>query len=192
VNAAWRATALLVDPAAEWTPIERETGDPAFLLSRYVALLALVPSLFGFIGASVIGVEKAGIGIVRAPIFDGLFGAILNYAWSFVMVLALGLIINLLAPLFDGQRNFASALKLAVYSYTPVWLTGIFLLLPGLRFLVLIGFYGVYVLATGLPRLMKPPEEKAALYVVAIAVCGYALTFAGAVAQRAVFGAPGF
>ena len=45
-----------------------------------------------------------------------------------------------------GSEDFDSAFKLAVYSYTPVWLAGIFLLLPGLRFLILLGFYGAYVL----------------------------------------------
>ena len=65
-----------------------------------------------------------------------------------------------MAPLFGGRQDFDSAFKLAVYSYTPVWLAGIFLLLPGLRFLILLGFYGAYVLALGLPRLMKSPRAE--------------------------------
>ncbi len=56
MNAARRAKAMLVDPFAEWASIEREAGDPAYLLSRYVAVLALVPAVFGFIGVCVVGV----------------------------------------------------------------------------------------------------------------------------------------
>ena len=37
--------------------------------------------------------------------------------------------------MFGGRADFDSAFKLAVYSFTPVWLAGIFLLVPGLRFL---------------------------------------------------------
>ena len=50
MNPLRRAKAMLADPFAEWALIERESGDPAYLLSRYVAVLALVPAVFGFIG----------------------------------------------------------------------------------------------------------------------------------------------
>ena len=187
MKAAWRAKAMLLDPAAEWPAIERESGDPAYLLSRYVAVLALVPAVCGFMGASVIGVVVPGAGLVRASLFDGFFGAIFGYAMAFGIVLILALVIDLLAPLFGGREDFDSAFKLAVYSYTPVWLTGIFLLLPGLRFLILLGFYGAYVLVLGLPRLMKAPEQKSYLYALVIVVCAVALTLGAAAAQRAVF-----
>jgi len=44
MNVVGRAKAMLTDPLHEWERIEREAGDPAFLLSRYVAVLALVPA----------------------------------------------------------------------------------------------------------------------------------------------------
>ncbi|MGD0026834.1 MAG: Yip1 family protein [Xanthobacteraceae bacterium] len=191
MNAVLRAKAILVDPVAEWARIEQESGDPAYLLSRYVALLAAVPAAFGFIGASVIGAVVPGVGSVRAPIFDGLFGAIFGYVLTFATVLLLGLFINALAPLFDGRGDFESSLKLAVYSYTPVWLSGIFLLLPGLRFLTLTGFYGICLLATGLPRLMKSPAPKSQSFAALIVVCACVLIFLAGAAQRALFGTPG-
>jgi hypothetical protein len=187
MNALSRAKAMLVDPFAEWLVIEQESGDPAFLLSRYVALLALVPALSGFIGSSLVGPRVSGVGIVRAPIFDGLFGAIFGYVESLSAILALGLIISLLAPLFGGQRSFDSGFKLAVYSYTPVWLAGIFLVLPGLHFLVLTGLYGIYVLTLGLPRLMKSSERKSPAYIAVVVTCAFMLTYAAAIAQRTVF-----
>ena len=60
MNPALRAKAILADPLAEWARIERESGDPAFLLSRYVAALAVVPALFGFIGACFVGAVMPG------------------------------------------------------------------------------------------------------------------------------------
>jgi len=192
MNAALRAMALLVDPGAEWLQIEQETGDPAFLLSRYVAAVAAVPALFGFIGSSLVGAVVPGMGVVHAPLFNGLFGAIFGYAEAFITVLVLALIIDLLAPLFGGRRDFDGALKLAAYSYTPMWLAGIFLVLPGLRFLWLTGFYGIYLLATGLPRLMKPSEQRTTSYVIVIALCACALSYSAAAAQHAVFGTSAF
>jgi len=66
MNVARRAKAMLVDPLAEWTLIEQEPGDPAFVLTRYVAVLGLIPALFGFLGTSIIGVIVPGAGTVRA------------------------------------------------------------------------------------------------------------------------------
>jgi len=191
MNAARRAKAMLIDPLREWARIEHEAGDPAYLLSRYVAVLALIPALFGFIGTSLIGVIVPGAGAVRTPVFDGLFGAIFGYVMTCATVLLLGLLIELLAPWFGGRRDFDSAFKLAVYSFTPVWLAGIFLVLPGLRFLMLAGLYGVYVLWLGLPRLVKAPEQRSQAFVFLIAACAGLLLYLAAFAQQLVFGTPG-
>jgi hypothetical protein len=192
MNPALRAKAMLFDPFAEWTKIERESGDPAYLLSRYVAVLALVPAVFGFIGASLVGAVVPGTGLVRAALFDGLFGAIFGYVETFAVIVVLAFIIDVLAPLFGGQKDFDNALKLAVYSFTPVWLAGVFLVLPGLRFLALTGFYGTYLLAMGLPRLMKTPAPRSQTYVVVIAAWAFVLTVGAIAAQRAIFGTRGF
>lgn len=191
MNAHARAQAIVVDPAAEWGRIESEPGDPSYVLSRYVAVLAIIPAVFSFIGASVVGVVVPNLGLVRAPIFNGLFGAVFGYVLSCATVLVLGLIINLVAPALGGRRDFDNAFKLAVYSYTPVWLAGVFLLLPGLRFLMLTGFYGAYLLWLGLPRLTGTPPRRAPAFVALIVLCAFALSYGAAVAQRVVFGTAG-
>ncbi len=191
MNALVRAKTLLVDPIAAWRGIEKDIGDPAYLLSRYVAVLALIPALSSFVGATLIGVVAPSGAIVRADVIDGLFGAIFNYAASCAMVLLLGLIIDILAPLFGGRRDFEGAFKLAVYSFTPLWLAGIFLLLPGLRFLLLTGAYGIYLFFIGAPRLTKVPEQQAANFTVVILICAGGLLYAAALAQRVLFGTPG-
>ena len=191
MNAAARVKSILLDPAAAWRLIEKEPGDPAYLLSRYVALLALIPALFSFVGATLIGTIAPSGAIVRVDIVDGLFGAIFSYATSCVMVLLLGSLINLLAPTFGGRRDFANAFKLAVYSFTPLWIVGIFLLLPGLRFLLLTGAYGIYLLWLGAPRLTKVPERQAVNFTAVIVVCAYGLLYGAALAQRMLFGTPG-
>jgi hypothetical protein len=191
MNAALRARAMLFDPLSEWTRIEQESGDPAYVLSHYVAVLALVPAVFGFIGSSVIGVTGSGASVMRTPVLDGLFGATFGYVMACATVLLLGLIIDLAAPLFGGRRDFDSAFKLAVYSFTPVWLAGIFLVLPGLRFLALTGCYGAYVLWLGLPRLIKAPEQKSQGFALLIVACACLLLYIAAAVQRIVFGTPG-
>jgi hypothetical protein len=191
MNAFARARAILVDPAAAWRGIEKDAGDPAYLLSRYVAVLALIPALSSFVGATLIGVVSPSGVVLRADLIDGLFGAIFSYAASCAIVLMLGLIIDLVAPLFGGRSNFEDAFKLAVYSFTPLWLAGIFLLLPGLRFLLLTGAYGIYLFAIGAPRLTKVPEGQTVNFTVLVVVCACGLLSAAALAQRMLFGTPG-
>ena len=191
MNAVRRAQAILTDPLREWAAIEREPGDPAYVLARYVAVLALVPAVFSFIGACVVGVIMPNAGLVRAPIFNGLFGAIFGYVLTCATVLILGIVVNLLAPLFGGRRDFDSAFKLAVYSFTPVWLAVIFLILPGLHFLTLTGFYGAYILWLGVPRLTKSPVQRSLGFAALIVVCAFALAYFTAMAQRMVFGTAG-
>lgn len=188
MNAAARAHRILADPSAEWIKIESEGGDAAYLLTSYVARLALIPAIFGFIGACVVGVVEPEKGTVRAPIFDGLFGAVLGYVLTCATVLVLGLLIHALAPLFRGQRNFDSAFKLAVYSYTPVWLAGIFLLAPGLRFLGLLGLYGIYLLWVGLPQMMKVPAASVLGFTAVIVISAAVFVAAAAAAQHTLFG----
>src|SRR5436189_2806275 len=88
-----RVRAMLVSPAAEWPAIEREPGDPAYLFANYVAILALVPALAGFIGMSVVGVSTPA-GTMRVPLAAGLFNALFAYVLTFVMVYVMALIVD--------------------------------------------------------------------------------------------------
>ena len=165
MNLVDRVKAILLTPQTEWDVIEGESGDAAFLFKNYVAILAAIPAVCGFIG------RLSYLGFARSLSF-----AIVSYILSFVVVYIVALIIDALAPTFSGQKNSANALKLAVYANTPYWLVGVFLLLPGLGILRILGFYGLYLLWLGLPKLMKSPPEKTVGYTVAVIVCAFIVT----------------
>ena len=191
MNALRRAIAILADPAAEWAVIAKEPGDPIPILTSYVAVLALIPAVFGLIGSCVVGEVVPGAGLVRVPFVPGALASIFGYVMSCGLVVCLGVLIWLLAPIFGGQRNFNDGFKLAVYSYTPVWLTGIFLLAPGLRFLGLIGFYGAYIFWIGAPSLTNLPVQKVQVFTTIIVICACALLFMTGSLQHTLFGAAG-
>jgi hypothetical protein len=155
MNVVQRAQAILLTPKSEWLAIGRESGDPTFLFTNYVAILAAIPAVCRFIGFSIVGFGPFRVGIVA-----GFISAVVQYVLTFVMVYVLALIIDALAPTFGAQKNPQNALKLAVYSMTPAWLAGVFLLIPVLGFLQLVGLYGLYLLWLGLPPLMKSPNDK--------------------------------
>lgn len=181
-----RARNILLAPRREWPVIEREFTEPAFLFARYVAVLALIPALAGFIGSSLVGV-KVSAGTFREPLVSGFASAAIGYLLSFVIVYVTALVIDSLAPRFDGRRNFMQALKLSAYAHTPVWLAGIFLVVPGLRFLTVLSFYGGYLLWTGLPVLMGVPRSRALLLAAAIVIVTVIATVSLAIVTHFVF-----
>jgi hypothetical protein len=159
-----RVKAILLTPRTEWPVIERERVTMSDLFINYVAILAAIPELTHVIGQSLIGAA-------RAPLGSLLLRAVIAYAVTLAMVYIIAGVIDLLAPRFGGKKNFANALKLSVYSHTPLWLAGIFLLVPGLNFLLILGVYGLYLLWIGLPMLMQAPGDRVLPYAVIVIAC---------------------
>jgi len=174
-----RVKAILLTPQTEWPVIAREPGDVSVLFTRYVAILALIRPLAGFIGMSLVG--------SYVPFLSGLISAIFGYVMTFVVVYVVALIVDALAPTFDAQKNFPNALKLTVYSYTPAWLAGIFLLIPGLSFLTILGLYGLYLMWLGLPPLMQAPRDKALPYAAAVVVSAVLIAIVLGAIQAGIF-----
>jgi len=158
-----RVKAIILSPRTEWPVIEQEPSTLGSLLIHYVAILAAIPEVAHFIGQSLIG--------GYAPIGPNLLRALIVYLVTFAMVYIIAGVIDLLAPRFGAKKNFPNAVKLSVYSHTPLWLAGIFLLVPGLSFLLILGLYGVYLLQVGLPRLMGVPEDRALRYTITVTAC---------------------
>jgi hypothetical protein len=188
MNLVERIKGILLTPRTEWPVIEREPGDPAYLYTNYVMILAAIPAIAGFIGASLVGISVGGLGTVRVGFFAGLLQAVLGYLLALVGVYVMALIIDALAPTFGGQKNFPNAMKVASYFPTPFWLAGIFSIIPRLAFLSILGLYGFYLLWIGLPALMKSPEQRALGYTAAVIVCAIVITIVLAMLLGAVFG----
>jgi hypothetical protein len=189
MNLIARVKNIMLSPDAEWRVIAHESGDATYLFTRYVAILALIPAVCGFIGASIIGVSVS-VGTFRVPLLPGLINLALGYIFAFVIVYATALIIDALAPSFRSQRNFPNALKLSVYSFTPVWLAGIFILIPGLRFLSILGLYGLYLLWTGMAPMMGTPREKSLFYAFSVVIAAIVVTIVLAIAQGSIAAIP--
>ena len=171
-----RVKAIVLRPAAEWRAIETESGDTGYLFTNYVAILAAIPPVATFIRRVIIGAPGPRFGgHAHFGFFSSLFGAVIHYLATFVVVYATAIIIDALAPTFLARKNQENAMKLAVYSMTPAWLAGVFALIPGLGFLRILGLYSLYVFWLGLPVLMRPPPDKTAPYAIATVLCGIVL-----------------
>jgi hypothetical protein len=176
MNVADRAKNIILTPRVEWAAIDEEPARIEDIYKGYVVPLSLIPAIAGFIGMSIVGIGIPGVGIVRTGFFAGLVTAVLQFGLSLAMVYVLALIIETLAPTFGGQKNRLSAFKVAAYSATPMWLAGVFAVIPAISFLSLLGLYGFYLLYLGLPRLMRTPPEKSFSYTAVVVLAALVLT----------------
>jgi hypothetical protein len=186
MNLVDRAKNLLMQPKQEWLVISAERHTVQSLYTGYVMILAAIPAVAGFVGASIVGYGGLGGG-VRVPIAAGVAHLVVSYVLSLVAVYLMALIIDGLAPSFGGERSFVQALKVAAFSPTAIWLAGVFAILPALWILALLGLYSFFLLFVGLPILMKVPEDKAIAYTVVVIIAAILFyVVAGALASLTI------
>jgi len=170
-----RVKNILLQPRAEWEVIEREPSTIGGLYGGYVAPLAAIPAICTLIGMLVFGLGAFGV-TYRPPIGGAVSSAVVGYLLSLGGVFVLALIIDFLAPNFGGQKDRIQAFKVAAYSSTASWVAGVLTLLPALSLIAaLLGLYSVYLLYTGLPKLMKAPQDKALPYTAVVILAAVVL-----------------
>jgi hypothetical protein len=185
-----RARAMVLKPKETWEIIKKENLDAKQILINYALPLALVPAVCNLIAFTLIGIRLPGGNLVRAPFLEALSGGIIGYVLHVGGLLAGSWVASLLAPTFASKSDFNASVEIVAYSMTPVWLAGIFSLLPGLGILSILGLYGVYLLALGLPVILETPENKVFWYTLAIVISGMAISFVLSLLVVGVFYGP--
>ena len=154
-----RIKKILMQPREEWPRIATEPETIASLYTSYIipvagfaVLCAFIDNLTGF----------TLFGVTHKPTYGE---AVTSAVWQFGLqlggVFVMSLILGYLAPLFGGRNDRLNALKLAAYAATAGWLANVFLLVPWLGFLTLLGLYSLYLIRTGAPALLAVPDNKA-------------------------------
>lgn len=186
MNVVDRAKNILIQPRTEWHVIEAEPSDPKALYLNYLAILAAVPAVASFLNSLLF----AGPFGTRMGVGTALAAALTQYILSLVMVLGVAFIADVLAPSFDGQKDFNRALKLTGYSVTAAWIAGVFVIIPGVGWLImLIGtLYSLYLFFLGTQVMMRVPEQKAIGYTVVVIVVAIILSFVIGLFQNAMLG----
>ena len=162
-----RAKNILTRPKTEWAVIEGETATVSGLFTGYAVILALLPVLGSVIAFAL------EIGDFRYFGMNYLLVLVIaTYLIGLGILYLMGIIADALAPSFDGTKNQISAMKLLVYSATPMWVAGFFGFIPGLSILIsLAGFaYAAYLLYLGSSVLMKVPQDKAVGYTAVVII----------------------
>lgn len=169
MNLIKRVQDILLNPKETWPVIDAEISSVQSIYKEYLVYLAAIPPVATFIGYYVILGLRSGPGLV-----SGLVSQVISYVLSLAIVYGLALIANELAPTFNGTKNILNAFKLTAYGSTAMFVGGIFYLLPQISMLsVLANLYGIYLIYTGVPALMKCPDEKAVPYTAVLFACAF-------------------
>ena len=164
-----RAINILMRPKAEWDVIAGEHATTQSLFLGYAAILAILPAAARIV-SGLMPHCFLSVCYTSNPVFVVISG-IVYYVISLASVFVIGLIIDALAPSFGGEKGQIQAMKVAVYSWTAAWLSGIFLIIPWVGpLLTLVGLYSLYLLYLGLGQVMKSPGDKSVVYTIVVVV----------------------
>jgi len=160
-----RVKQILVSPKTEWQTIGSENDPHMKVFTTYVVPLAIIPALAAFIGYGLIGYLAFGVHV--SSMGWGLRQAIMQYMLMLGSVYLTAFVINALADNFGAKKDFNRAFSLVAYAYTPMFVAGVFYILPSLSWLAsLSGLYGLYLLYIGMQPMMKAPTDKQTSYFV--------------------------
>ncbi|MGA8170590.1 MAG: Yip1 family protein [Methylocystis sp.] len=169
-----RIKGLIITPDTEWVEIEAENKSVFELYRDFIVYLALIPPFASFLGGYFFGFGRGPTDVDHLSLGAGLLRAAVQYTLSLPLLYLVAFVISSITPHFDGKADDKRALTLAAYSYAPAWLAAVFGLIPGLRWLDILGFYGIYVFYHGLPRMMKCPKDHADVFTMAVLVLSVA------------------
>ena len=171
-----RVKSLMGSPRSEWQVIANEPTTAAEIYTGYAMPLAAIGAIALFVSHVTIGTPVPLIGVVKAALVTWLAAGLLMFALALVHLFLMAMIVGAMAPRFGGQPDTLAALKLAAYSYTPIWLAGVLYLFPRLAVLWLAAcLYALYLAVAGLPALMRCPRERAVPYALVAGACAIGL-----------------
>src|SRR4051794_4573040 len=160
MNLVDRVKSILLDPKNAWPRIAAEPATVQSIYTGWVMILAAIGPIIILLRSLVLST-----GMMFGPSL-ALRAAVAGYVNSLVGVALLALIVDVLAPSFGGSKDYLRSLKLVAYSFTPLWVAQIALIVPFLGLLVVLValIYGFYLFFIGAPLLARSSEAKAVPY----------------------------
>ena len=161
MNLVDRIKGMLVEPRREWVTVAAEPATAQSLYTGWIMILAAV----------------GPIALLLA--MHSIQFAVAQYVLSLITTFVLAVIVDALAPTFGGTKDFVASLKLVAYSYTAAWLSGVFLLLGMLGYLLTLiaTIYSFYTFVLGAPLLGKSAPAKAVPFTLVVVLCAIVLAF---------------
>ena len=175
-----RIWGLYAHPRTEWRTIDNQHESFSYSL-LHLALIALIPSVCAYFSTTLIGWNfgySHTDNIMLTP-ESALAMAVGMYVALIGGVFALSYLMFWMAKTFGANPSFSHSVELASYTATPLFMTGFALFYPEPIFLMAVGLagvaYSVYLLYSGIPIIMRIPEERGFIYASSVVTAGLVL-----------------
>ena len=158
---------LLYEPKQSLEDADKTPAKPLEIIV-YTALLALIPTICGYIATVNIGWDLGAGQPFTIAAHKAIYITIAAYVGFNVGVYAMGFGICWLAKTFDVTPNPVHCIELALFTSLPIFLAGFAALYPVLLVDLMIGIAAVvasvYLLYVGIPIFMHIPQEQGFVY----------------------------
>ena len=186
---------LFSNPRKEWQNIRDEDCTIGKCYCSYVFILAAIPPVSGYFGTTLFGWEVGAREAIRLSPESALVIAIAYYLVMLIGVFSMGFMIHWMGKTYGTEQTLPRCISLAAYIATPMFMVGVFELLPVLWLNFVIGLpalaYTVYLLYTGVPIMMEIPEERGFLFSSAVLAVGM-VALVSTLAASAILWGSGF
>ncbi len=179
---AWR---LLRSPGSEWAAIAAERAPALTVCMTYVLPMSVVPAIAWAIGLALFPGDLAIRGATTVDPGSArqlARAALVTFGGSVLAVGTLAAAFFAIAPMYEIRRDWPSALSVAAYGTTPVWLAGVLLVRPPLVAVAILAMvHACYLYFAGLQRVAGVKRGDAAEFVaLAVLLTTLVLVVAGA------------
>lgn len=182
---------ILLTPQTEWPVIGAEQHTVKDLYLKYFVIVAAISAVGWFIDSVIMGTSAFGM-TVRTPFGLGIVMAVLLYLLALGTVFVVGLLADVLAPNFGGERSQVAGIKLVGYAATAGWLGALAGIIPWIGWIISLAaaIYGIYLVYLGAPHTVKVPADRAAGYTAILVVIWFviSLVVGGAIGLMAAGG----
>ena len=181
IDTAWiiaRVKAVLTNPKEIWGTLKSEPITTEQLFKYYLAPLAALSAICGFVGMVIFGISLPLVGTIRVPFFSGLVNYFVQFLMGLMGIAISGFIVEKLAPSFGGKATFLDGVKLIGYAMTAPLVFSVLSLVPVLEIVGgVLGFYGLYLIYQGIPSITQVPAAKHLVFFLATIVCTFVAMF---------------
>ncbi|MEO7045217.1 MAG: Yip1 family protein [Ferruginibacter sp.] len=175
MNLIERVKNILITPKTEWEVINTESATSASLFTGYVLPLSIFAALGTVIKYFVFtGTILGGYGM-KFIIASAVIAFVASIAAYYLTVI----IVDMLAPSFNSEKNMGKSAQLVAYSGTPSYVGSFLSFIPFIGWLISLAawVYGIYLMYLGIGPMKKTPEDKKVVYILVAYIIMIAIYF---------------
>jgi hypothetical protein len=160
---------IILDPLNEWDVIQAENKNTSYFSRNLLFPLLILASVSAFLGSFLF------TNTVLKDSYSILTG-VKYFALLILIIYGTAFIFREVTNAFGLSKDFSCSFKIIVCSVVPFLLCQIAIgLFESFIFLNILSFYGLYILWTGIEKLIEPPGKKRILLMISASIAFIAL-----------------